>query len=138
MENIKANFLCGVGIENVDVVDLETAKHIKKLGFNKPTHWYWQDKTLPYVEKGYSAPTRDEFLCWVNSYMRKNRKIDSEKIWQSVLHSYDMSIDYDKRGYDAIITAIKIACDKVLDIAAENVSSKIDKQSILKIKDWIK
>lgn len=33
MENIKANFLCGVGIENVDVVDLETAKHIKKTWF---------------------------------------------------------------------------------------------------------
>jgi len=44
-----ASFLCGVGIENVDVVDLETAKYIKKLGFNKPTHWYWQDKTLTFV-----------------------------------------------------------------------------------------
>jgi hypothetical protein len=41
-------------------------------------------------------------------------------------------------GHDAIITAIKIACDKVLELAAENVSSKIDKQTILKIKDWIK
>lgn len=80
-------FIRGVGIENVDVVDLETAKCIKKLGFNKPTHWYWQDKTLPFVEKGlkrvklnqrrmdhnkydewiYSAPTRDEFVRWVNS-----------------------------------------------------------------------
>jgi hypothetical protein len=29
-----------VGIENVDVVDLETAKHLKKCGFDKPTHWY--------------------------------------------------------------------------------------------------
>ena len=81
-----AIFLCGVGIENVDVVDLETAKYIKKLGFNKPTHWYWQDKTLTFVEKGlkrvkykqrrmnhnkcdhfYSAPTRDELVSWVNS-----------------------------------------------------------------------
>lgn len=80
-------FLCGVGIENVDVVDLETAKYIKKLGFNKPTHWYWQDKILPFVEKGlkrvkykqrpmnhnkyddwiYSAPTRDDLMSWINS-----------------------------------------------------------------------
>ena len=87
IHNVIASFLCGVGIENVDVVDLETAKCIKKLGFDKPTHWYWQDKTLPFVEKGlkrvkynkrrmnhnkydewiYSAPTRDELVRWVNS-----------------------------------------------------------------------
>jgi len=73
--------------ENVDVVDLETAKYIKKFGFDKPTHWYWQDKSLPFVEKGlkrvkykqrrrnhnkydewiYSAPTRDELVRWINS-----------------------------------------------------------------------
>lgn len=78
---------CGVGIENVDVVDLETAKYIKNLGFDRPTQWYWQDKTLTFVEKGlkrvkmgkrrmnhnkydewiYSAPTRDELMRWVNS-----------------------------------------------------------------------
>ena len=52
MDDIRANFLCGVGLENVDVVDLETAKHIKKLGFNKPTHWYWLDKELSFVPKG--------------------------------------------------------------------------------------
>ena len=52
IQGILVSFLCGAGIENVDVVDLETAKYIKKLGFNKPTHWYWQDKTLPFVEKG--------------------------------------------------------------------------------------
>jgi hypothetical protein len=87
IHDVIASFLCGVGIENVDVVDLETAKHIKKLGFDKPTHWYWQDKTLPFVEKGlkrvkyeqrrmnhnkydewiYSAPTRDELVHWINS-----------------------------------------------------------------------
>jgi hypothetical protein len=81
-----AGFLYHVGLENVDVVDLETAKRIKKIGFNKPTYWYWQDKTLPFVEKGlkrvkynkrrmnhnrydewiYSAPTRDEIARWVN------------------------------------------------------------------------
>ena len=85
--DVIASFLCAVGIENVDVVDLETAKYIKKLGFDKPTHWYWQDKTLKFVEKGlkrvkmgkrrmnhnkydewiYSAPTRDELVRWVNS-----------------------------------------------------------------------
>ncbi len=87
IHDVIASFLCGVGVENVDVVDLETAKYIKELGFDKPTHWYWQDKTLPYVEKGlkrvkykqrrrnhnkydewiYSAPTRDELMRWVNS-----------------------------------------------------------------------
>ena len=87
IHDVIASFLCGVGLENVDVVDLETAKYIKKLGFNRPTHWYWQDKTLTFVEKGlkrvkykqkrmnhnkydewiYSAPTRDELVRWVNS-----------------------------------------------------------------------
>jgi hypothetical protein len=87
IHDVIAIFLCGVGIENVDIVDLETAKYIKKLGFDTPTHWYWQDKTLPFVEKGlkrvkmgkrrmnhnkyyewiYSAPTREELVCWVNS-----------------------------------------------------------------------
>jgi len=87
IHGVIASFLCGVGIENADVVDLETAKYIKKLGFYKPTHWYWQDKTLKFVERGlkrvkykqrrmnhnkyddyiYSAPTRDEVVRWVNS-----------------------------------------------------------------------
>jgi hypothetical protein len=87
ISDVIASFLCGVGIENVNVVDLETAKHLKKVGFDKPTHWYWQDKTLTFVEKGlkrvkygkrqmnhnkydewiYSAPTQDEVERWVNS-----------------------------------------------------------------------
>jgi hypothetical protein len=87
ISGVIASFLCGVGIENVNVVDLETAKHLKKVGFDKPTHWYWQDKTLTFVEKGlkrvkygkrqmnhnkydewiYSAPTQDEVERWVNS-----------------------------------------------------------------------
>ena len=82
---IRINFCENVGIEGVDVVDLETGKELKKIGFNKPTHHYWQDKTLPYVEKGlkrvkykqrrrnhnkydewiYSAPTRDEVYYWL-------------------------------------------------------------------------
>lgn len=156
MENINAKFLCGVGIENVDVVDLETAKLIKNLGFNNPTHWYWQDKTLPYVEKGlkrvkhkqrrmnhnkyddwiYSAPTREEFTHWVKSSITLE-EINPEKIWQNVLHSYDMFIEYDKRGHDAIITAIKNTCTKVLDIASDSVKGKANKVSILQIKDQI-
>lgn len=87
IHDVVVKYLSGVGIENVDVVDLETAKHIKKLGFNKPTHWYWQDKALTFVEKGlkrvkygknrmnhnkydewiYSAPTREEVLGWIKS-----------------------------------------------------------------------
>lgn len=84
MDN-KFNFVCGVGVENVDVVDLQTAKKIKELGFCEPTYWYWQDKDLPFVEHGlkrvkykskrmnhnmyddfiYSAPTRDELNDWL-------------------------------------------------------------------------
>ena len=84
---IIASFLCGVGLENVDVVDLKTAKYLKQLGFNKPTHWYWLDKDLQFVNRGlkrvkmdkrrmnhnrydefiYSAPTRGELVRWVNS-----------------------------------------------------------------------
>jgi hypothetical protein len=86
-EDLKSSFLCGVGIEKVDITDLETSKHIKELGFNLPTHWYWLDENLPYVEKGlyrvkmdkrrmnhnnydsfiYSAPTREELLKWENN-----------------------------------------------------------------------
>ena len=87
IQDVVANFLSGVGLEKVDVVDLETAKHLKKCGFDNPTHWYWQDKTLTFVEKGlkrvkygekrmnhnkydewiYSAPTREEVVSWLNS-----------------------------------------------------------------------
>lgn len=89
--DFNVNFVNNVGIENVDVVDLETAKYIKELGFNLPTHFYWQDKTLTFVEKGlkrvkykkrrmnhnryddwiYSAPTRKELQKWVNKYLNK-------------------------------------------------------------------
>ncbi len=87
IHGIIASFLCGVGIENVDVVDLNTAKKIKEMGFNEPTHWYWVDEELPFVKKGikrvkigkrrmrhnnydsfiYAAPTRTEFNKWLNS-----------------------------------------------------------------------
>ena len=87
IHGVIVNFLCGVGIENVDVVDLETAKHLREFGFDKPTHWYWLDKTLTFVEKGlkrvkmgkrrinhnkydefvYSAPTREEVGRWLKS-----------------------------------------------------------------------
>lgn len=68
-----------------DVVDLETAKELKKNNFSIPTHWYWQYKTLPFVESGlkrvkygkrkmnhnkyddfiYSAPTKEEVAVWL-------------------------------------------------------------------------
>lgn len=50
-------------------------------------------------------------------------EINVEEIWQSVLHSYDMYIDYDVRGHSAIITAMKILANKVLDLAAENATT---------------
>lgn len=88
-----ANFLFGVGIEQVDVVDLDTAKYLKSIGYNKPSHWYWQDKTLSFVEKGlkrvkykqrrmnhnkydewiYSAPTRDEVNSWLKCKENKGK-----------------------------------------------------------------
>ena len=82
----KLQYLSGVGIEEVDVVDLESAKYLKKLGYNKPTHYYWLDEELPFVNKGlkrvklgdrkmnhnkynefiYSAPTKEEVTHWMN------------------------------------------------------------------------
>lgn len=78
-------YLCGVDGKNIDVVDLDTAKHLKLCGFDKPTHWYWLDKDLQFVHKGlkrvhmgkrrmnhnkydefiYSAPTREETKRWI-------------------------------------------------------------------------
>ena len=82
---MEIKYLCGVGLEMIDVVDLETAKYIKVLGFNKPTHWYWVDSDFSFVQKGikrvkmgksrmnhnnydsfvYSAPTREEVSKWL-------------------------------------------------------------------------
>lgn len=67
-------------IDDDDVVTLEKAKELKKLGFNKPTYYYYLDKDLTFVKKGlkrvklgkrrmnhnkydefiYSAPTKKE------------------------------------------------------------------------------
>jgi len=85
MEDIKINFLCDVdadGIKIIEITDLETSKYLKRIGYNKPSHWYWLDKDLAFVKKGlkrvkygkrrmnhnkyddfiYSAPTKDEVL----------------------------------------------------------------------------
>jgi hypothetical protein len=81
------SFVSGVGYDNEEVVDLQTAKCIKANGFNKPTHYYYIDGNVPYVENGlkrvkmnkrrmnhnkdddfiYSAPTKSECVRWVNS-----------------------------------------------------------------------
>ena len=34
------------------VVDLQTAKSLKKAGFAMPTYLYWQSINLPFSEKG--------------------------------------------------------------------------------------
>ena len=78
MEDIKINFLCDVdadGIKIIEITDLETSKYLKRIGYNKPSHWYWLDKDLAFVKYGkrrmnhnkyddfiYSAPTKDEVL----------------------------------------------------------------------------
>jgi len=84
IDEFKLIFLCYVGVDAEEIINLEGAKILKHLGYNKPSHWYWQDKTLPYVEKGlkrvkykqrrrnhnkydewiYSAPTMDEVIKW--------------------------------------------------------------------------
>ncbi len=84
IDDFKLIFLCYVGVDAEEIINLEGAKLLKHLGYNKPSHWYWQDKTLPYVEKGlkrvkykqrrrnhnkydewiYSAPTMDEVIKW--------------------------------------------------------------------------
>ena len=68
-----------------ELVDIETSKKLKKLGFNKPTYCYYLDKDLPYVKKGiyrvkfgkrrrnhnkyddfiYSLPTKIEAEKWL-------------------------------------------------------------------------
>jgi len=82
-------FLLKVGKEEVDIVDLETAKTIKRLGYNEPSHWYYQDIDLTFCERGlkrvkygknrmnhnryedfYSAPNKDEFTKWFNKQLK--------------------------------------------------------------------
>lgn len=87
IHDVILKFIHGVGIENSDIVDLETAKYLKKCGFTKPSHWYWQDKSLSFVESGlkrvkydkrrmnhnrydsfiYSAPTYSEVKQWMKT-----------------------------------------------------------------------
>jgi hypothetical protein len=84
MEYTDIQFIPCVGIEKVEVVNLDTAKFLKENGFNIPTHFYWQDISLPFVERGlkrvkygkrrmnhnrydewiYSAPTKEQLLKW--------------------------------------------------------------------------
>lgn len=85
-------FLCSVGFDCVDVVDLETAKYLKSIGYNKPTYYYWLDRDLVCLEKGlkrvkmkarrmnhnrfdefiYSAPTREQY----NQFMKIKINLD--------------------------------------------------------------
>lgn len=87
LHGVIMSFLGGVGIEQIDVVDLPTAKFIKEHGFDKPTHYYYVDGNVSYVKNGlkrvkmnqrrmnhnkyddfiYSAPTKEECVRWVNS-----------------------------------------------------------------------
>ena len=72
------------GIEGEILVDLDFAKYLKSVGFNKATKYFWQDKDLSYSERGlkwnkgkkklnnnrfdewiYSAPTIDEAITWL-------------------------------------------------------------------------
>ena len=84
IDDFKLTFLCYVGIHAEEIINLEGAKLLKHLGYNKPSHWYWQDKSLSFVSEGlkrvkqgkrrmnhnkydewiYSAPTMDEVIKW--------------------------------------------------------------------------
>jgi hypothetical protein len=77
------------------------------------------------------------------------KEINLEEIWQKSLHTCDMYIDYDKRGYDAIIWAMKQACNQCIDLCAKEAKAVmysgdimnfpvIDSDSLLQIKEWIK
>lgn len=79
------DFFQNMNIYPDNVVDLNTSKYLKSIGYNKPSHWYWQDKDLYFVEKGlkrvkihkrrmnhnkyddfiYSAPTKNEVIHWL-------------------------------------------------------------------------
>jgi hypothetical protein len=85
------NYLVGVGIEEVTIVDLDSAKYLKSVGYSIPTHWYWLDKDLTFDKKGlkrvkykerkvnhnrfdgavYSAPTKEEVSKWLKSQNKK-------------------------------------------------------------------
>ncbi len=81
---------------NMEIVDLELAKLLKKEGYTKPCEYYWQDKDLSYSAKGlkntkngkkmnhnkyddfiYSAPLINEALDWL---IGKNIKYPSSII----------------------------------------------------------
>lgn len=72
------------GIDGEILVDLDFAKYLKSIGFNKPTKYFWQDMDLPFSTRGlkwnkgkrklnnnrfddwiYSAPTVDEAIMWM-------------------------------------------------------------------------
>ena len=81
------NYLIGVGLDNETIVDLASAKYLKSIGYNVPSHWYWFDKDIEFVKKGlkrvkskerrmnhnkfdvfiYSAPTKEEVSKWIKS-----------------------------------------------------------------------
>lgn len=84
--NISIKFVNSISIDGAfSVVDMETAKHIKELGFKEPTHYFWLCKDVPYVKMGlkrvdrgkrrmnhnkyaefiYSAPTKSEVNKWL-------------------------------------------------------------------------
>ena len=50
---MNVNYINGCGLELADVVDLESAKKLKCLGFVEPTHWYYVDSdNIPFVAPG--------------------------------------------------------------------------------------
>lgn len=82
-------------LKDSDIVDLEGARHLRQLGFDLPTEFYYLDKTLPYVEKGlkrikpgkrrmnhnaydkfvYSAPTKEQIKLWLKTLSNNKLKL---------------------------------------------------------------
>lgn len=71
--------------ERKEIVDLQSAKYLKKIGYNFSSNWYWQDKDVPYVKAGlkhttavlnhndydewiYSAPTKEDIMKWFATF----------------------------------------------------------------------
>ena len=46
----------------MEICSIHLAKAIKAKGYNKPTHYYYLDKDLPFVKKGLKSCKNDERL----------------------------------------------------------------------------
>lgn len=80
------HFYPNMGLEQVDILDLEGSKYLKSIGYKAPSYYYWLDKDLHFTSKGlkrvkegqrrknhnkyddfiYTAPSRQDVDKWIN------------------------------------------------------------------------